>query len=384
MKLSVIVAAAALMFAGCGSKTEQPVAAAAKSPQVTKPGQVIIPPDSPKLAEIHVAQVNSEEVPADEVNAPGKVEANPGRLSHVVLPVAGRISSSFVKIGDLVKGGAPILAIESPEVDLALSTHMQSEASVTQARSGLIKAQADLDRAKDLFENNAIAKKEVLNAENMLAQSKAALEQAQASSQQAKRKLELLGVKAGEFGQKVLVRAPISGKILEVSVVQGEYRNDLTQPVMTIADLSSVWVTSDVPESSIRFIKQGEHIEVEFAAYPGEKFKGRVTRIADLVDPQTRTVKVTAELDNRGGRLRPEMYARIRHVDSTRQMPVIPVGSVIQGDGKNVVYKETSRGTFQQTPVTLGYRTGERVAILSGLQAGERVVTDGAMLLKAY
>ena len=219
---------------------------------------------------------------------------------------------------------------------------MQSEASVTQARSGLIKAQADLDRAKDLFENNAIAKKEVLNAENMLAQSKAALEQAQASSQQAKRKLELLGVKAGEFGQKVLVRAPISGKILEVSVVQGEYRNDLTQPVMTIADLSSVWVTSDVPESSIRFIKQGEHIEVEFAAYPGEKFKGRVTRIADLVDPQTRTVKVTAELDNRGGRLRPEMYARIRHVDSTKQMPVIPVGSVIQGDGKNVVYKETS------------------------------------------
>ena len=377
----------ALVISGCGSKPEHISAnapAEASAPVASKPGQVVFPAGSPKLSQIRVEPVVLADMPADEVNAPGKVEANPGRLSHVILPVTGRITSTSVKIGDFVQQGSALLSIESPDVDLALSTQLQADAAVTQARSGLLKAQADLDRARDLFEHNAIAKKEVLNGENYVAQSTAALEQTLAATEQAKRKLAILGIKPSEFGQKVIVRAPISGKILEMNVVPGEYRNDITQPVMTIADLSSVWVTSDVPESSIRLIQRGEHIEVELAAYPDDKFRGRVTRIADTVDPQTRTIKVTAELENRDGRLRPEMYGRIRHVDSTKPMPVVAVGAVIQGDGKNIVFKETSRGTFEQTTVTLGYRSGDRVVIMAGLSPGERVVIDGAMLLKTY
>lgn len=388
MKIAYVPALlAAAVLAACGGKPDHASAdtkgeGAAPVPQ--KPGQVVFPANSPKLSQIRIEPVQIAEMPADEVSAPGKIEANSARLSHVMLPVTGRISSTTVKIGDFVPQGAPLLSIESPDVDLALSTQLQAEAGVTQARSGLLKAQADVDRARDLFEHNAIAKKEVLNAENVLAQSTAALEQALAATEQTRRKLAMLGVKPGEFGQKVVIRAPISGKVLEMNVVPGEYRNDLTQPVMTIADLSSVWVTSDVPESSIRLIGRGERIEVELAAYPDEKFHARVTRIADTVDPQTRTVKVTAALDNRGGRLRPEMFGRIRHVDSLKPLPVVPVGSVIQGDGKNIVFKETVPGTFEQTPVVLGYRAGDRVAIMAGLKAGDRVVTDGAMLLKTY
>lgn len=380
---SVFIVPLIVLLTGCGERTAVVDAKAAVTPQA-KPGLVEISSDSPKLSQLRVEPVVIAEMPTDEVNSPGKVEANPGRLSHIMLPITGKISGAFAKLGDAVHQGDSLLTIESPEVDLALSAQLQADAAVTQSRSSLLKAQADLDRARDLFENNAIAKKEVLNADNLLAQSKAALDQALAATAQANRKLDMLGVKHGEFGQKVTIRAPISGKVLEMNVVPGEYRNDITQPVMTIADLSSVWVTSDVPESSIRLIQPGERIEIQLSAYPDEKFSGRVTRIADTVDAQTRTVKVTAELENRQGRLRPEMYGRIRHVDSIKPLPVVPPGAIVQGDGRSIVFKEVSRGTFQQTAVTLGYRSGNSIAVLSGLSAGDRVVTDGVMLLKAY
>ncbi len=213
-------------------------------------------------------------------------------------------------------------------------------------------------------------------------QAATALDQAQANLQQALRKLQILGLKPGEFGQKVAVKAPISGKVLELAVVPGEYRNDTNAPLMTIADLSTVWASSDVPESAIRFIRTGERLDIELAAYPGQIFRGRVTRIADTVDPQTRTIKVRAEMDNSAGRLRPEMFCRIRHVEATRLAPVVPVGTVLQGDGQNIVFLEVSNGVFQQTQVTVGNRIGDKLPILSGLKAGDRVVVDGAMLLK--
>ena len=371
------------ILTGCTDKEGNQGNPAISTADTPKPaGLVTIPPDSPKLEHIRVEPVRVAEIPTDEVVSPGKIEANPNRLSRVGLPVAGRIVSVKVKLGDAVTSGQPLLEIESPDAEAAMSTYLQSEASVTQAKASLVKSQADFDRASDLYEHNAIAKKEVLSAENTLAQSKAALEQASASREQALRRLEILGLKAGNFGQKVVVRAPIAGKVLEMSIAPGEYRNDTNAPLITIADLSTVWVASDVPESYIRFIQVGERVDTTLLAYPGETFFGRVTRIADTVDPQTRTVKVRAELDNSRGRFRPEMYGSIHHIDSTRQMPVLPVGAVIQGDGDSIVFVERSRGGFQQTTVRVGKRSGDMVPILSGLKAGERVVVDGAMLLK--
>jgi len=166
-------------------------------------------------------------------------------------------------------------------------------------------------------------------------------------------------------------------------VAAGEYRNDTNTPVITIADLSTVWVSSDVAESSIRFIQVGEPIDVELTAYPGETFHGRVTRIADTVDPQTRTIKVRAVMDNARGKLRPEMYATIRHTDSMKTLPVIPVGALLQGDGKTSVWVETVPGRFQPVEVKTGDRAGDMLPILSGLKPGDHIAADGAMLLRA-
>ena len=376
---------AALALAGCSRKEESPKAAAPPpSPENrATDGSVTLPADSPKLNEIHVAEVKTAAVPFDEVVSPGKIETNPNLVSRIALPLAGRVSAVLVRLGDSVKRGDPLLTLESPDADAAASASLQAQAALTQARANVNKAQSDYDRSKDLFEHNAVAQKDVLTADNALAQAKAAVEQAQAGLQQANRKAELLGLKPGVFGQKVTVSAPISGKVLEMSVTAGEYRNDTTAPVMTIADLSTVWVASDVAESAIRFIQPGEPIDVQLTAYPGETFHGRVTRIADTVDPQTRTIKVRAEMSNPHERLRPEMFGTIRHTDAIRILPVVPVGAVVQGNGKSSVWVEQGTGRFRPVEVRTGERYGDVLPVLSGLSAGTRVVVDGAMLLHA-
>ena len=152
---------------------------------------------------------------------------------------------------------------------------------------------------------------------------------------------------------------------------------------MTIADLSAVWITSDVPETSIRLVRPGEPVKIELAAYPGETFRGRVAQIGDTVDPQTRTVKVRAELQNPNGRFKPEMFGNIQLAEQTESRPTVPAGAVIATDGKTLVWRETAKGVFEKTAVVTGPQAGGRVAILSGLQANDRVVVDGVMLLSA-
>ncbi|HBY61417.1 MAG TPA: hypothetical protein DEH78_16470 [Solibacterales bacterium] len=370
----------ALILTGCG---EQPPVEKPKAALTPRPGQAVIDPNSPQLAQIKTEPLASTLVPVSSVSAPGKVEANVNRQSHVVLPVAGRVNTVMVKIGDFVRQGQALMTLESADIDAAVSSFQQAQAGVTQAKSAVAKAQMDLDRENDLFEHGAVPQKDVLNARAVTVQAQAAVEQAQAAAEQARRRLQILGVGEKAFGQSVTIHAPISGKILEMSVVNGEFRNDLSAPLMTIADLSSVWVTSDVPETAIRFIKLGEPVKIDLAAYPGETFRGRVALIGDIVDAQTRTVKVRAELPNQDGRLKPEMFGNIQLAEQLEQRPAIPASAVVASDGKTLVWRETAKGVFEKVAITTGAQIGDRVAVLHGLQPGDRVVVDGVMLLAA-
>jgi membrane fusion protein, heavy metal efflux system len=380
MKLAVTCVMAGALAAGCGGHAATPADPVVSTTNGSR--AVVIPVDSPMLQQIRRGLVTSLDLPTDEIVAPGKIEANPNRVSKIVLPVAGRISTVLVKTGDAVSRDQPLLTISSPDGDAAMSADLSAQANVTQAQAGLVKAQADFDRASDLFEHDAVARKDVLTAESVLAQAKAALDQARAGREQALRRLSVLGLTPGNFQQQVTVRAPLGGKVLELSIVPGEYRNDTSASVLTIADLGTVWVTSQVPESYIRFVQAGERVEISLVAYPGETFEGRVSRIADTVDPQTRTVKVQAELNNRDGRLRPEMYGSIHHIESVAPTLVVPAGAVVQSDGRSVVYVEAAPGRFEPRDVTLGKPAGGLVRVTGGVKRGDTIVVDGVMLLK--
>lgn len=370
---------AIVVLCSCGPKAPAP------APVVEKPrpnGEVQLAAGSPQLERIKVAAVAVARVPLDEVVAPGKIESNPNRISKVVMPVAGRVTRVMVAVGDAVSERQPLLAIESPEASAATSAYQQTTAKLGETRATLAKAEADLNRIRDLFAGRAIAQKEVLSAEASLAQARSAMEQAQAALDESVRRLEIMGIKPGDRNPVIYVKAPLAGKVLELAVAAGEYRNDTSAPLMTIADLSSVFMAADVPESQIRLVTKGEIVKISLSAYPGEIFTGTVARIADTVDPQTRTIKVRAALNNAQGRLRPEMFGEIRHEETFRKVPVIPSSAIVQTDTRSIVYREKAPGLFEPVTVTFGKQEGDKVPILTGIAEGDRIVIDGAMLLR--
>jgi cobalt-zinc-cadmium efflux system membrane fusion protein len=382
MKTSFLLALCAVCLALAGCKQVEKHASASPA-KPTEPGLIVIPANSPQLEQIRVEPVTTGTFDIDEVLAPGKVEANPNRIARVLMPLSGRVRQVWVTLGDAVTEGQPLLSIESPEASAALATHAQLQAELTQARSSLKKASADLSRLRDLYSHRAVALKEVLEAENGQTQAQAAVDQTAAKIEESTDRLALLGLEPGHRSREVIVRAPIPGKVMEIAVVPGEFRNDSGASLMTIADLRSVWIAADVPESSIRLIRRGERIRCELAAYPGEVFTGRVMRIADAVDPGTRTIKVLAEFANPDGRLKPEMFGRIRHSHGAESAPAVRSTAILQRQGNNVVLREEAPGTFREVAVKTGPSSGAFTAVHEGLKAGDRVVVDGAVLLRA-
>jgi cobalt-zinc-cadmium efflux system membrane fusion protein len=386
---------AALLLSACGKRAAELAPAAdtangdkqsampSAQTQTHAANVVVLGPNAPELSQMTVEPVHTVSVPADEITAPAKIEANPNRVGHAMLPAPGRIVKVMVKLGDSVAQGQPVVAIESSVVAEAESGYIQSDASVRQAELAVAKAEADLARETDLFEHQAVAQKEVLAAQTTTALAKASLEQARSARDQARRRLELLGLKVGQFQQQIVVTAPISGKVLEVSVVGGEYRNEINTPLVTIADLSRVWATSEVPESKIRYCKVGGMADLELIAYPNETFRARVTRIADTVGSDTRTIKVSAELENAGGRLRPEMFGQLRYADGLTPVPWVPDSAVVRIGDKALVFLEQGPGRFLSSPVELGKRQDGGFSIARGLKVGDRVVTQGSVYLKA-
>ncbi|MCW5981418.1 MAG: efflux RND transporter periplasmic adaptor subunit [Bryobacteraceae bacterium] len=345
-------------------------------------GETRLDPDSPQLQRIKVAAVETARVPLEEVTAPGRIQAIPTRVSRIAVPVPGRIGRIMVGLGDAVREGQPLFTLDSPEVTTLMAAYRQAEARAGQAKAELAKAEADLARVRELFEHRAIAQKEVIGAEAALAQAQAEAAQAAAAIQESLGRLDILGLKPGGYQQEITVRAPVSGKVLEISLASGEFRNDTSAPLMTIADLSSVYVAADVPESMIRLITVGERIDVRLAAFPGEEFSARVARIADAVSPETRTIQVIAELANPRGRLRPNMFGEIRHEETFETVPVVPREAVVQREGRTSVWREKAPGHFEAVDVKPGRPREGLVPVLAGIQAGDRLVVDGAMLLE--
>jgi membrane fusion protein, heavy metal efflux system len=340
-------------------------------------------PDSPQLNRIQVGDVKTERVPIDEVAAPGKIEANPNRISKIALPLAGRIRKVLVGLGDSVKENQPIILMDSPEISALEAAYRRAEADVSQGQAASAKAEADLQRNRDLFQNKAIAQKEVIAAESEAARAKAALAQADATRDEIAQRIRLLGIDPGGKDQTVIVRATVSGKVVEINVAAGEYRNDTSQPVMTLADLSTVWVAADVPESQIRLIRIGSPVSITMPAFPGRTFSGRVRKIGDLANSDTRTIKVRAELPNPHGDLRPDMFAEVRSDRGVRELSTVPKAAVLQQEGRDIVYVERAKGKFQEVPVNVASQGTDRVAIEDGVHPGDRIVTGGAMLLRA-
>jgi cobalt-zinc-cadmium efflux system membrane fusion protein len=366
-RLAAAVALAALglpLVSGC----TRPARAAPPPPLPRGEVKLRQVPDFVKVAEV---EVSSEGTPTD---ATAKVAFDEGRVSRVGAPVSGRVLELRVQPGDRVRKGQPLLVIASPDAESAFADWIA-------ARADAALAERNLERQRRLLADQAVSQREVLQAESDATKARAGRARALA-------RLEILGISPDDPNGKpsrYLLRAPIDGVVVERPATPGmEVRADSGTPLVTVADLSRLWVLADVFERDVGAVVKGGRAEVRVAAWPGRTWDGKVAYVGDVVDPQSRTVKVRVEVQNPDQKLKPEMFARVTlRGAAVAPALAVPSQAVLSDGAASAVVVALGDGRFQRRTIEAGPERDGRVRVLAGLAPGERVVVDGAIYLSA-
>ena len=343
-----------------------------------------------------------EAVAARELSArftlPGRLAFDTEKTAHIGTPVAGRVAKILVQPGDAVKKGDALLVIESVAAGEAQSNYLQKRMSVKTAEGALALAAAAAARGGKLKESGALANAEIAKRDTEQAAAENALQAAQAEQQAAENTLRLLGFDAaalkalaqtGEISTAYTVRAPVDGVVVEREVTPGEVVGPEREALARLADTKALWVLADAPENRLAEVAVGAAAEVMVDALGGKLFAGRVTYVAPALNEATRTALVRVVLDDAESArvLRAGMFARV-----AVSVPVpggavlaVPEGAVLTVEGGPAVFVAVAGepGAFQKRAIVPGAAAAGWIPVVSGLKAGEKVVTGGTFILKA-
>ncbi|HJY92962.1 MAG TPA: efflux RND transporter periplasmic adaptor subunit, partial [Candidatus Acidoferrum sp.] len=363
----LLLALLLLVFTGC-EKLDKPVRSDDSTSVARDGNRVIVSPKSPLASRLQVEPAKTTTI-RRQVTAPASVEADPARYAKILPPLNGRVLQLFVHPGDSVTKGQQLLAIDAPDF-------VGAQTDYAKARSVLAQAERALTRQEDLATHGIIGQRDV-------DQARTDRDTALSDFNRTKDRLRLLGMdpENTQLGAPLIVRSPVSGKVLDVLTATGEFRNDPTAPLMTVADLSDIWVTANVQEKDIHYVHRGDPAIATFAAYPTEAFQGKVLFVADVLDPDTRTAKVRIAYPNKDGRLRPAMFANVILRTWDTQELTIPTTALVMSGDHTTVFVQVAENTYEQRPVMTGEQQGDRTIIKSGVQAGDKVlIREGALL----
>ena len=321
--------------------------------------------------------------PADQTD--GRIAANDNRTTLVYSPFTGRVTRVIAKIGDRVRAGSPLFAIEASEF-------VQSQNDLVTAAAQVRLTKAAEARQEALYKENGAALKD-------LEQSQTDLATAEINLAAARNRLRVLGKSAAEvaavergiadrgMSAETVVAAPIGGVVTQKSVGVGQNlasvaNNGGSTPAYSISDLSTVWLVGNLREADAPHARLGQTVQVRVNALPDRVFTARLNYIASTVDPVTRRVTVRAEVPNPDGELLPEMFANFSLITgaATPSVGVPEQGVVYEGDQARV-WVAGAGHLLQLRQIKTGQTTDGMVQVLSGLSAGERVVTNGALFI---
>lgn len=367
MKRLLITAVMAAAMTACGSPAQQQQAPAPPADSSSAPSEISIPANSSGVQTIVLAQ---KSVP-DYLEIPGRVEPDPTKVIRVYPPLGGRVTSVEVRPGDHVHRGQVIAVLDSSDVAAARSDYQKARTDAE------LKARA-LERAADLYQHKAIAEKDYQQAVADNNTAKSELDRAQTQ-------LKVLGASPEGAMDRLAVTAPRDAVVLDIGASPGEFSKslDAPAPLYTLADLSTVWVLGDVYEKDIVGVKAGDRAEIAVSAYPGLTLEGRVGNVGDAIDPVTHALRLRVVLPNPGEKLKPEMFASIRVLRATLNGIQVPTSALLRESGGVFVFVQKSPGHFEKRAVTPGRAVGSDIEITQGLQAGDTVVTEGALLVRA-
>jgi len=338
----------------------------------TAPKGIVQPVGEPKKTDMHehvslsekqrvMANVATAEAKNEtlnkEINAVGIVQYNQSRQAKVTAWIAGRLEKLNVNsVGAFVSKEKPVAEIYSPDLVASQQEYLLAL------------------KSREQLKNSPIASISQ-NGEGLVGS--------------ARQRLLLFGVKESQIAEleksgkpniRIPIYSPFSGVVIEKMVQQGQYVA-MGESLFNIADLSSVWVEMEIYENEVSNIHIGQQVEIRSQSFPDKPSTGRIAFVYPFLDPKTRTVKARVELANPGLKLKPEMFVNaIIRVPLSPSL-VVPVTALMNTGKRKVVWVESSPGMFESRTVQVGQQSGEKVQILSGLQAGDKVAVSGGYLI---
>ena len=329
---------------------------------------IVVSANSPIAQKLKVTTL--KEVPYQTVfTTSGVVKAIPTNYAEIASPFAGRITKSFVRLGQKVSKGSPVFEISSP-------SFFETGKAYYQAKQEMELASKSLKREKDLYANKVGSQKEVEEAEVNYELKKKDYENALAA-------LKVFQINPSELvlGQPLIVRSPIAGEVVTDQLVIGQYMKEDAEPVVVIADLNKVWVAANVKEKDMPLVRSLEQVQVELVSMPGKLITGSIYHISEMLNEDTRAVEVLIECDNKERVMKPGMYGSVKLTDTAANVVLIPTSAILQQEDHTYVLVALGNGHYLKREVTSSATEENKSVILSGLHEGEEVVTEGAFYL---
>lgn len=375
--LPVLVLAAVL--AGCG-KSEPPTAGpSADKAAVAPPGPSAVDAMSVVLDETLASRVTVGEVGTrritETIRIAGRLDLNQYRTARIGAPITGRITEIDVGFGQQVRAGQRLALLSSP--DLA-----QAQLGFLRAHSQVELNTRAVERAQLLLSADVIGSAELQRRQNELTV-------AQAEKRAASDQLKALGLSeamirtlegTGQIQPAAAITSTIGGTVIERRVLQGQVIQP-TDVLFVVSDLTHVWASAELPEQDAQFVRVGQRVEVEIPALADARLAGRVAFVADVVNPETRTVRVSVDLANPDRVLKPSMLITMLIEGGQTERQVVPAGAVVRENDRDHVFVATAARTYRLTAVELGPEKDGKRPLLKPLPEDARIVVDGAFHL---
>jgi cobalt-zinc-cadmium efflux system membrane fusion protein len=326
------------------------------------------------LKQLRIVPVGQAEM-RDSLRVPARVDLDQRRVARIGATVTGRIVEIKAMLGQTVPKGETLAVLNSTELGMAQAAYLKAASQVNLRRLAV-------SRAERLLQADVIAAAELQERKGML-------HEAEVDWRAASDQLRVMGMTETDLArleqEKAIhsftpIVASLAGTVIERNITLGQ----VVQPadaLYTIADLSHVWLVAEIPEQQARWAREGDEASADIPALPDHQFSGKLIYVADLVNPETRTVTVRMDMANPHRHLKPQMLATllIRKVGS--QQLVLPDSAVVRDNNLDYVFVETAPTRFELRPVRLGSREGDVRQLLDGLKSGEKIVVEGGFHL---
>ena len=314
----------------------------------------------------YIQWLTVEEIPHNSLlSTTGTVKANPGKIAEIASPFEGRITKSYVQVGQTLKAGSPVFQLHSPE-------YLETGRSFINAKNVKATAERQWLRQKDLLEHGVGVKKEVEASE-------LEYENARIDYFNAAAALKVFGVDTTAFsvGDPLIVRTPVSGVVLSNQIVVGQYLKPDAPPVAVVADLSKVWVVARIKEIQLSKFNRESVVEITSDAYPKKVFRGEIEYISDILDEETRSLQVIITCNNPGILLKQGLFVSVNFIDKNDKALVIPPDALIQDADESCVLVKLDDARVVKRRIKVYTDVNGIIEVEEGLRPGETIMSEG-------